>query len=101
MGGPTSEGLEICLASSARVPGIDGEEGDQFDRVHLDLAVAQAMATAILHRRQNRRCSGTSGGAGAAKAHGTVLRRNPGHGLRRQLAVASCAMDGRDERAMC
>lgn|ERR1700733_3543883 len=51
MGSPSSEGFEICFASSADVGLFDGEEGDELDRVNLDPAIAHAIATARLHLR--------------------------------------------------
>jgi hypothetical protein len=51
MGGPSSERLEVCFASSADVGVVDGKEGDEFDRVHLDLAITHAVATARFHFR--------------------------------------------------
>jgi len=49
--GPSSERFEVCFASSADIGVVDGGEGDQFDRVNLDLAVAHAVVTAMSHLR--------------------------------------------------
>lgn len=46
MSGPSSERLEVGFASSADVGVVDGEKGDQFDRVNLDTAIAHGVATA-------------------------------------------------------
>lgn len=51
MGGTSSESLEVCFASSADIGVVDGEKGDQFDRVDFDTAIAHAVATARSHLR--------------------------------------------------
>ena len=51
MGGPSSERFEVCFASSADVGAVDGREGDQFDRLDLDLAGTHSVETARFHLR--------------------------------------------------
>jgi hypothetical protein len=51
MSGPPSKGFKICFASTANVGLVDGGEGDQFDGVHLNLAVAHNVPTTRFHLR--------------------------------------------------
>jgi hypothetical protein len=51
MGGPLSERFKVCLASLEYVGVVDGREGDQLDRVNLDLAVTHSIATTRSHFR--------------------------------------------------
>src|ERR1039458_1328860 len=51
MGSPLAERFEVCFASLTYVGVVDGGEGDQFDRVNLDLAIAHAIASTRSHFR--------------------------------------------------
>ncbi len=51
MGSSRSERLEILFARSAYVLIVDESEGNPFDRVDLNVAIAYAVSTAGLHPR--------------------------------------------------
>ncbi len=51
MGGPCSEGLEVCFSGSLDVAVVNRREGDQLDRINLDHAAVHAVATTRLNLR--------------------------------------------------
>lgn len=82
MGSTLPERFEVCFAGSAHIGLVDGREGDQFDRVNFDQAVAHLVATACLHFRpppQPERHGYVTGQDGQtelpAELHGPTLRQ--------------------------
>ena len=51
MGGPSSKRFEVCFAGPTDVGVVDEREGDQLNRINLDLTVGHAVTTARSHLR--------------------------------------------------